>query len=325
LLASITWITLPEDLASVHQSTRYETKQEGIMASVTQLGYLGFSVKDINAWEQFATNTLGLQISGREADGSLLLRMDEYIHRFLVHPTGKDDLDYVGWEVSDEHALREVAKQLKAAGIEVRKGTPEEIATRRVVDLLVYQDPNGIPSEIFYGPLMAFQTPFQSPRSLAGFHTGLLGLGHMAVTVNDLEQSVQFYRDVLGMRISDYIQIERPPGTKRRAAFFHCNPRHHSLTIVAMPQAPKRLLHFMLQLKALDDVGATYYLCQDQGTPIARGLGRHTNDHMVSFYLTTPSGFEAEWGWGGREVDDSTWQVQQHVTGSMWGHRPVSR
>ncbi len=106
---------------------------------------------------------------------------------------------------------------------------------------------------------------------------------------------------------------------------FHCNPRHHTLAFYAVPQPPKRLNHFMLQAKTLDDVGATYYLCQDQGVPIARSLGRHTNDHMVSFYLRTPSGFEVEYGWGGRIVDDSTWQVQLHTAGSMWGHRPVSR
>ena len=78
----------------------------------------------------------------------------------------------------------------------------------------------------------------------------------------------------------------------------------------------------MLQVKALDDVGMTCFLCQDQGVPVARGMGRHTNDHMVSFYMQSPSGFEVEYGWGARVVDDSTWQVQQHTRGSIWGHRP---
>src|SRR5439155_77600 len=52
-------------------------------------------------------------------------------------------------------------------------------------------------------------------------------------------------------------------------AFFHCNPRHHSLAFMAMPSTAKRLRHFMLQVKALDDVGVTHFLCQDQGVPIA--------------------------------------------------------
>jgi 2,3-dihydroxybiphenyl 1,2-dioxygenase len=299
--------------------------EEGTMANVTQLGYLGLSVSDINAWEHFATHTLGLQIAERETDGTLLLRLDEYHHRFLVHPTGKDDVVYIGWEVTDEHALHEMAEQLKATGLEVQRGTPDDAQARRVVDLIKFKDPSGIPSEIFYGPLMTFNAPFQSPRPISGFVAGTQGLGHMVIVMDDFDQSLHFYRDVLGMRISDFVQVERPPGHKLRLAFFHCNPRHHTIAFYAMSNPPKRLNHFMLQTQSLDDVGATFYLCQDQGIPISRGLGRHTNDHMMSFYLRSPSGFEVEYGWGGRVVDDNTWQVQLHTSGSMWGHRPMTK
>lgn len=294
------------------------------MASVTQFGYLGLSVSDINAWERFATQTLGLQISGRKDDGTLLLRNDEYHHRF-VHPTGKDDLAYIGWEVTGEHELHEMADQLRSAGVEVRSGTHEEARERGVVELMLFKDPSGNPSEIFYGPLMAFHEPFQSPRPISGFVAGAQGLGHMVITMDDFDRSLHFYRDVLGMRISDFVEVKRPGGQQLRLAFFHCNPRHHTIAFYAMPNPAKRLNHFMLQTQSLDDVGATFYLCQDQGVPITRGLGRHTNDHMTSFYMVTPSGFEVEYGWGARVVDDATWQVQYHQSGSMWGHRPLNR
>ena len=38
------------------------------MAHVTQLGYLGIGVSDIEAWEKFATQTLGLQVGERHAE-----------------------------------------------------------------------------------------------------------------------------------------------------------------------------------------------------------------------------------------------------------------
>ena len=163
-----------------------------------------------------------------------------------------------------------------------------------MVELITFNDPNGIATEIFYGPLVNFD--FASPRAIAGFETGTQGLGHIVLGVDDLDDSLHFYRDVLGMRISDFIQLSGVAGG-RRMAFFHCNPRHHSLAFMAMPKTAKRLRHFMLQVKALDDVGMTYFLCQDQGVPVARGMGRHTNDHMVSFYMQSPSGFEVEYGW----------------------------
>ena len=295
------------------------------MVSVTQLGYLGLSVNDVDEWERFATQTLGLQANGRGEDGALFLRMDEYHHRFIVHANGSDDVAYIGWEVPDERALQGITDQLKAAGIAVRQGTSADAEARRVVGLTAFEDPNGILSEVFYGPLVSYDTPFKSPRAISGFEAGGLGLGHLVLAVDDVEQSLRFYRDVLGMRISDFIHRQTAPGSKRTMAFFHCNPRHHTLAFFAAG-APKRLQHFMLQVKSIDDVGTTYDLCRDQGVPVVRGLGRHTNDHMVSFYMRTPSGFEVEYGWGGRLVDDNIWQVQHHTKGSIWGHRaPVAQ
>ncbi len=37
------------------------------MASVTQLGYVGIGVKDVDQWEHFATETLGLQLWAKGA------------------------------------------------------------------------------------------------------------------------------------------------------------------------------------------------------------------------------------------------------------------
>ena len=139
-------------------------------------------------------------------------------------------------------------------------------------------------------------------------------MGHVVLYAKDLNTTVNFYRDLLGLRISDFI---------RNLAFFHCNPRHHSLALIEA-NAPKHLNHFMLQLGSLNDVGSTYDMVQESDITITRGLGRHTNDHMTSFYMKTPSGFDVEWGWGAREVDDVTWQVQRHEKGSIWGHKPVA-
>ena len=284
------------------------------MASVTQLGYVGIGAKDIEQWEHYATESLGLQSNGRESDGSLLLRMDEYEYRIAVHPDNRDDISYVGWQVTNEQGLVDMEVQLRNAGVEVSLGTPEEARARRVEGLIKFEDPNEIPTEVYFGPPISFDSPFNSPRPVSGFVTGDQGLGHVVLHVDDLEKSIRFYRDVLGMRISDFI---------RNLAFFHCNPRHHSLAIIDA-KSPKRLNHFMLQVNSINEVGATYDLVQDQGIEITRGLGRHTNDHMTSFYMKTPSGFNVEYGWGARTVDDATWQVQRHEKGSIWGHRAVA-
>ena len=293
-------------------------------ASPTQLGYLGLGVSDVAAWRRFATGILGLEMLPEEPDGSQLARLDDYQYRFVITPDGCDDLNLIGWEVADEAALDALTRRLRDAGTSVRAGDAAARNRRRVVDLIEFTDPNGIASEAYYGPLLNRAQPFQGARPLSGFVASKLGLGHITMAVDSLDDSLRFYRDVLGMRVSDWVrpQPERGVESSLNIAFLHCNPRHHSLAFWEM-KLSKRLHHFMLQVEALDDVGATYYLCQREGVPIDLSLGRHTNDQMLSFYMKSPSGFDVEFGWGAIEIDDDTWTVQLHTNGSSWGHLPA--
>jgi len=79
--------------------------------------------------------------------------------------------------------------------------------------------------------------------------------------------------------------------------------------------------HFMLETNTLDDVGAALDLATAAGVPVVSTLGRHSNDQMVSFYMSTPSGFVGRVRLGGRLVDDAVWQVQRHDRGTLWGHK----
>lgn len=290
---------------------------------VTQLGYLGISVSDIASWERFAAEILGLQSNGSDPDGTLFLRMDENHHRFALHPGGSDDIAYVGWEAKDEDSLQAIASHLKSQGVSVTRGTASEARQRRVTGLVKLRDPSGILTEVYYGPLIEFEKPFQSPRAIAGFETGRMGLGHFVIAVDDYDSSMHFYKEGLGLLLSDFIEYEERPDEFGQVAFFHCNSRHHSVAFLQL-KWQQHLLHFMLQLRNLDDVGSTFYLCQDSRIPITLSLGRHTNDHMVSFYMESPSGFQIEYGYGAREIDDDVWEVQRHRSNSTWGHRRSS-
>lgn len=286
--------------------------------SATQLGYLGLAVSNLDQWEEFAREILGLEVSERLSDGTIYLRMDEQHHRFIVHPDGKDDVAYVGWQVPGAAALEELRDKLEGIGVECEQATADEREHRKVVDFIKFEDPNGLRLEAFYGLLLDLDHPFKSPRPIGRFKTGEYGLGHIVLRAKDLETTTRFYTDVLGFRISDYIDMQRGEH-QMRLVFFHCNPRHHSLAFSQFP-SPRVLSHVMLELESLDDVGITQDLCVDKGVPIVRPLGKHSNDLMISFYVESPAGFQVEYGYGGRLVDDSTWVVQYHKRSSIWGH-----
>jgi hypothetical protein len=99
---------------------------------------------------------------------------------------------------------------------------------------------------------------------------------------------------VFGFQLSDYIL--KP----FRAFFMHVNPRHHSLALIET--GTNGMHHLMVELFSFDDVGQAYDIALTDPERIGVTPGRHTNDHVTSFYSRSPSGFTVEYGWGGRCV-----------------------
>ncbi len=244
--------------------------------------------------------------------GVRAFRMDDRKQRLILDRAMPEGERYFGWEVADAAALDTLAARLEKAGVAVRR-EPTTLADQRCVrGLMSFADPAGNRLEAFHGAQIADE-PFRPGRSISGFRTGPLGMGHAVLMVPSIEKALPFYRDILGFRISDYI---RQPIT---AYFLHVNPRHHSIALFEGPRSGMH--HFMVELFSFDDVGQGYDIALGDKQRIAATLGRHPNDLVTSFYARTPSDFLVEYGWGGREVDDATWQPQEMTNvGSFWGH-----
>jgi 2,3-dihydroxybiphenyl 1,2-dioxygenase len=292
------------------------------VSEISNLGYLVFGASDLDKWEEFAVGIAGMQVGRRDAGRSLALRTDEYEQRILIEKDSLDDLAAAGWLFDTEGELEAYVRQLADKGIKVTAGGTELAASRRVEKVYVCEDPNGYRHEFAFGPVYApLSSPFRSPVLVSAFETGALGVGHFLAVARNYKESVAFYRDGLGLKVSDYIRQELAPGLVADATFFHTRTgRHHSLATCFVPNAPKRLNHFMLQVKGFDDVGLAYDRCQKAGVPVYMGIGHHPNDHMVSFYVVTPSGFAMEYGYGGLVIDDANWEVKSYSQLSDWGH-----
>ncbi len=278
---------------------------------IQSLGYVAIGASDLGAWSDFATRMLGMQPVERGA-ACRAFRMDDHAQRLVIDRAQPEGSRTFGWEVADAAALDALAARLDAAEVTVRH-EPAALADQRGVRALIaFADPAGNRLEAFWGAALD-EAPFRPGRSISGFRTGPLGMGHAVLTVPRIEEMLGFYRDLLGFRVSDYIL--KP----FRAFFFHVNPRHHSLALIETGR--HGLHHLMVELYSFDDVGQGYDIALGEPERIATTLGRHPNDLVTSFYLRSPSGFMVEYGWGGREVDDATWQPAEVTVGpSLWGH-----
>ncbi|MFT5134176.1 MAG: 2,3-dihydroxybiphenyl 1,2-dioxygenase [Gammaproteobacteria bacterium] len=297
------------------------------MAGVAALGYIGWEVKDILAWEQLMGSVFGLELREDGNDDAHYYRLDDRHHRITLYPGKTDSVRYIGWEVESAEALASLSAQLKKAGVNVVPGTPEKIQERAVMDMICLKDPDQLELEIYYQGVVDY-IPFKPSRAISGFNTGEMGLGHIVIACADLQASTRFYQDLLGFRLTDYIYMSDDKGDERaEITFMHCNPRHHSLAIVNACFGLKGgdFNHLMLEAKSIDDVGTAYDRVNELGIPVALTLGKHTNDKMTSFYLYTPSGWQIEYGWGGVHVDDSVWQPKYYTSPKIWGHDRPSK
>ena len=278
------------------------------------LGYAGFGSSDLDDWRQFGTELVGFQAVER-GNAQLAFRMDDRKQRIVIDRSLAEGARFFGGEVKDAAALDALAAKLEAAHVRVTAEPATLADARRVAAAISFRDPAGNRLEAFFGAEID-TTPFCPGRSISGFRTGPLGLGHVVLTVETIEAVLPFYVDLLGFRLSDY--IERP----FRASFFHINPRHHSLALIET--GSNGMHHLMVELFSLDDVGQAYDVALGEPDRVNVTLGRHTNDFMTSFYARTPSAFMVECGWGGREINPSTWQpVEMHDGPSLWGHERV--
>src|SRR5258707_11109295 len=276
------------------------------------LGYTGFRTSQLEDWEAYATSGLGLQLVDRSRS-TLSFRMDDRKQRVVIYADGgEDETAFYGWEVADGAALAAMGERIEAAGVPVARGSRALAEERRVKDLIVFADPAGHRLEVFHGGEMA-SDPFVPGRNISGFRTGALGMGHMVLTVERIDEVLSFYTDVLGFRVTDFLL------TPVKAYFLHLNPRHHSIAFI---ETGKRgIHHMMVELFNLDDVGQGYDLALDDPERIAATLGRHSNDWMTSFYWYTPSGFMVEYGWGGRSLEVGKGVPREITEGpNLWGH-----
>ncbi|MEZ5696257.1 MAG: VOC family protein [Sphingomonadaceae bacterium] len=271
----------------------------------------------MEGWSSFGEEVLGFSASA--CPGGLALRMDERAGRVFVVEGPEDRYFASGWELRSEAEFAAARQELAGHGVTFHQASREECALRHVFDMVWFNDPSGNRHELSYGYVTDFGR-FISPAGVSGFVTGELGLGHMVLPAPQIDATRAFLCDVLGFGLSD-ILVHRPaPGIEQRIDFLHCaNGRHHSLALYE-GEVPSGCVHLMFEVESLDEVGRAYDRMLRHDVRLMATLGKHTNDHMTSFYFMSPGGFAIEYGFGGRTLDWDEHTVFESTSVSLWGH-----
>jgi len=121
-----------------------------------------------------------------------------------------------------------------------------------------------------------------------------LKLGHLVLRVKDLEKSIAFYQDIVGLSVSDRVG--------KRMAFMRAGADHHDLALVQMSIVDianannmfTNVEHFAYQVANYSDIEAATKMLQDNGIEIARGPGKHGSGENCFIVFKDPDGNNIE-------------------------------
>jgi len=296
--------------------------------SPSNLGYFIFNASNLESWKEFAVDIIGMQLADKQTETSLSLRLDNQAQRFIIEKSEEDDILAVGWEFDTDQELSNIVTHIKNQGVAIELAAKSLCESRCVETIYTCMDPNGVQHELYFGPeITPIDKPFNSPLLLGDFIAGRLGAGHYVSVTQDAAATNNFFRNILCLRLSDYIRAEMGPGGPLLdTTFLHSKTgRHHSAAFAELP-FPKKIHHVMVQVDNMNDVGLAFERCKKANLPIIMELGHHPNDQMFSFYVQTPSGFVLEFGWGGIIIDEDNWSIKSYSQLSDWGHQsPVNK
>src|SRR2546425_10123285 len=127
-------------------------------------------------------------------------------------------------------------------------------------------------------------TPFQ-----------LRKVGHVVLNVTDIEASLRFYTDVLGLEVSDRYPDTMVPGGM---VFLRYGTDHHGIALVGGWQKAdvSRLNHFAFEVGTLDEVFRARAWLKKQGVPI-HFEGRRRAGCQIAIEFQDPDGVNLEIYW----------------------------
>lgn len=128
-------------------------------------------------------------------------------------------------------------------------------------------------------------------------------LGHVVLNVTDIEASVRFYTEVLGLSVSDRYPDSMVPGGM---VFMRCHTDHHGVALVGGAGKLERssLNHFAFEVGTPDEVFRARAWLRTHGVPVVFE-GRRRAGCQLAVEFRDPDGNNLEIYWGIDQVGTS--------------------
>ena len=280
------------------------------MILLRDIRYVRLGTRDLDAAARFARDILGLEPAGCDT-GARYFRSDSRDHT-LVLLKGDPSDHATAFEVESQAALDAAGEALEALKRDVKWGTNDGCAQRRVESFLSFKDPSGNQIELVARPHHSGKEYF--PQRAAG----ITGFSHIGLRSTDPVRDEAFWTQVMNARVSDRIGA---------APLLRIDEVHHRMAL--FPSTCPGVQHVNHQVRGIDDIMRSYYFLKEQGVKIVFGPGRHPTSGAMFLYFEGPDGMVYEYSSGVRLIkpeEEAGYRPRQFPfepsSFCMWGSHP---
>jgi catechol 2,3-dioxygenase-like lactoylglutathione lyase family enzyme len=268
------------------------------MSRVTDIRYVGYGVPDLEAERTFYRDVWGLrEIGARDGLWHYAAPGSEELYVVRLREAAERRIDVIAFAADDAADVDALHAKVVAAGCDIIFA-PRELATMGGGYGFRFFSNEGltfeISADIERGPMLAMARWDAVPQRIS----------HIVMHAPDHKAAVQFFVDVLGFKVSDWLGDFM--------AFLRCNSAHHRVAFLPGPPCVNHVAYDML---TVDDMMAGISRLRKAGTDIRWGPGRHTAGNNTFSYFTTPNGFAVEYTSELEQVDFETHEAKVHVPG----------
>lgn len=266
---------------------------------VKQISHIALKARDLERQAEFYTDMVGLSETERDERGRVYLRCNEHHHAVVLVPAQEAGIDHFALDLGSPSALKAAAAALAHAGISYEMEGSEEIGQG---PCLLLRDPDGFAIELLGG--MAQVSPTYGPRAVQPRK-----LGHITLRVRDCRRSEEFYRDVLGFRVSDWFE--------NAFLWMRCNPDHHGLAFIKADHSA--LHHLAFHMLDFSDLARQADHLMHHGYRLLYGPGRHGPGNNQFEYFRDTEHNIVEFACDMQQIwDDATYEPRVWSANGLW-------
>ena len=250
-----------------------KNKKESRMIGVKKIAHATYETPDLDQQIEYYTDILGLGLIAREKDTAYLASTIDH-HSVVLLKGDSARCVRIGFQLGIDDDIDGFEKQTAAHGIKiVRKKDPEPA----IAEMASFEDPKGTVMEVFKRGEPSHQ---KFPDKGIVPHK----LGHVAFFVKDVKGTTDFYCNVLGFRVSDWMGDF--------FSFLRCGTDHHTINL--MRADGDRHFHTAFELRDWGHMQTACDFLSRNGFRILWGPGRHGIGHNLFCYHRSPNGLITE-------------------------------